>query len=81
MPEDSSRKTGFGVPIGSWFRGEMKDFLRDVLLSDQSMHRGVIRPEKMRQYVDEHVAGKFDHAFQLWSLLMLELWYQRFIDG
>jgi len=34
----------------------------------------------MQKYVDEHTRGKFDHAFQIWSLLMLELWFQRFID-
>jgi asparagine synthase (glutamine-hydrolysing) len=74
------RKMGFGVPVGRWLRGEMKDFLRDVLLSDKALNRGVIRGEKIRQYVDEHIDGKFDHSFQVWTLLMLELWFQRFID-
>jgi asparagine synthase (glutamine-hydrolysing) len=74
------RKMGFGVPVGRWLRGEMKDFLRDVLLSQGSLTRGIIRPEKIRQYVDEHIAGTFDHSFQVWSLLMMELWFQRFID-
>ena len=71
---------GFGVPIGKWFRGEMKDYVRGVLLSETSLKRGIIKPEAMRRYVEEHTSGKFDHAFQIWSLLMLELWFQRFID-
>ncbi|MFN0140807.1 MAG: asparagine synthase (glutamine-hydrolyzing) [Pyrinomonadaceae bacterium] len=74
------RKMGFGVPVGRWLRGEMKDFLRDALLSDKALNRGIIRGEKIRQYVDEHIEGKFDHSFQVWTLLMLELWFQRFID-
>jgi asparagine synthase (glutamine-hydrolysing) len=74
------KKMGFGVPVGKWFRGEMKAFVRDVLLSERSLSRGVIRPEVITRYVDEHTAGERDHAFQLWTLLMLELWYQRFID-
>lgn len=74
------RKMGFGVPVGRWLRGEMKDFLCDVLLSHQALNRGIIRGEKIRQYVDEHIEGKFDHSFQVWTLLMLELWFQRFID-
>ncbi|CAN5676744.1 asparagine synthase (glutamine-hydrolyzing) [soil metagenome] len=74
------RKMGFGVPIGQWFRGEMKDFVRDVLLSEKSLHRGIIDPAVQRRYVDEHTTGERDHAFQLWTLLMLELWYRRFID-
>jgi asparagine synthase (glutamine-hydrolysing) len=74
------RKMGFGVPVGKWLRGEMSDFLRDVLLSQSSLSRGVIKPEKLRQYVDEHISCTFDHSFQIWTLLMMELWFQRFID-
>ena len=74
------RKMGFGVPVGKWFRGEMKGFVREILLSEVSLKRGIIRPEMLRRYVDEHTAGERDHAFRIWALLMLELWYQRFID-
>lgn len=74
------RKMGFGVPIGAWFRGSMKDFLKEVLLSESSLKRGIIRPEIMHRYVDEHITAKRDHAHQLWTLLMLELWFKRFID-
>ncbi len=74
------RKMGFGVPIGKWFRGEMKEFVREALLSEKALNRGIVRPEMLRKYVDEHTGGTRDHAFQIWTLLMLELWYQRFID-
>lgn len=74
------RKMGFGVPVGKWFRGEMKDFVRGVLLSEKSLKRGLIKPEMMEKYVNEHTNGERDHAFQIWTLLMLELWFQRFID-
>jgi len=74
------RKMGFGVPVGRWLRGEMSGFLRDSLLSQAALSRGVVKPEKLRQYVDEHISGKFDHSFQVWTLLMMELWFQRFID-
>ncbi len=74
------RKMGFGVPIGKWFRGEMKDFLQDALLSPTALNRGIVRPEMIRRYVDEHVRGERDHSFQLWTLMMLELWFRRFID-
>ena len=74
------RKMGFGVPIGKWFRGEMKGFLQDTLLSKAAQQRGIIRPEVLQRYVNEHIQGERDHAFQLWALLMLELWFQRFID-
>lgn len=74
------RKMGFGVPIGKWFRGEMKDFVRGILLSERSLNRGIIKPEILERYVNEHTTASRDHSFQLWTLLMLELWFQRFID-
>lgn len=74
------RKMGFGVPVGNWFRGEMKDFLRDILLSEKSLKRGIAKREVIERYVNEHTNAQSDHAFQIWTLLMLELWFQRFID-
>jgi asparagine synthase (glutamine-hydrolysing) len=74
------KKMGFGVPIGYWFRGSMKAFLRETLLSDTSLRRGFFDPQRVRAIVDEHVEGKTDHSHRLWSLMMLELWFQRFID-
>lgn len=75
------RKMGFGVPVGKWFRGPMKDFLRDSLLSESSLKRGIVKPEILERYVNEHTSARRDHSFQLWTLLMLELWFQRFIDA
>jgi asparagine synthase (glutamine-hydrolysing) len=74
------RKMGFGVPIGYWFRRSMQSFLRETLLSEKSLARGFFKPERVRAIVDEHVDNKMDHSHRLWSLMMLELWFQRFID-
>lgn len=74
------KKMGFGVPIGKWFRGELRDFLREVLLSEKSLRRGIVRPEAMQKFVTEHITGEKDHSHRLWTLLMLELWFNRFID-
>ncbi|HEY6045356.1 MAG TPA: asparagine synthase (glutamine-hydrolyzing), partial [Pyrinomonadaceae bacterium] len=71
------RKMGFGVPIGYWFRGVMQPFLRETLLSDKALSRGLFQPEKVRRIVDDHVEQKADHSHRLWSLLMLELWFER----
>jgi len=74
------KKMGFGVPIGNWFRGEMKNYLRENLLSEKFARRGIVKAEIVKQLVDEHIAAKTDSADQLWTLLMLELWFQKFID-
>ncbi len=74
------RKMGFGVPLGDWFRGEMKNFVREILLSEKSLDRGIIKREMLERYVSEHTNAERDHTPQIWTLLMLELWFQRFID-
>jgi asparagine synthase (glutamine-hydrolysing) len=74
------RKMGFGVPIGHWFRGKMQPFLREVILSEKALSLGLFRREVVHQLVDQHTQGKRDYSHQLWTLLMLELWFQRFID-
>ncbi len=74
------KKMGFCVPVTHWFRGELKDFLRDVLLSTKSLQRNLIKPEVVKQMVEKHTSGKQDFTSQLYTLLMLELWFQRFID-
>ncbi len=74
------RKMGFGVPVGNWFRTGMKDFVTGILLSEKSLSRGIIKPEILKRNVGEHTRGERDHTYQIWTLLMLELWFQRFID-
>ena len=76
----SRRKMGFGVPIGHWFRGTMQPFLREVLLAERAVSRGLFKPEVVRSLIDQHARSERDHSHQLWTFLMLELWFQRFID-
>lgn len=73
-------KMGFGVPLDHWFRNELRPLLADVLLSSQSLGRGFFEPQQVRQLVDEHTRGTWDHSYRLWSLLVLELWQQMFLD-
>jgi asparagine synthase (glutamine-hydrolysing) len=74
------RKMGFGVPIGHWFRGQLQPFLRETLLAEASLNRGLFRPEAVKHLIELHTRGERDCSHQLWTLLMLELWFQRFID-
>ncbi|HCD37450.1 MAG TPA: asparagine synthetase B, partial [Candidatus Omnitrophica bacterium] len=74
------RKMGFGVPVGEWLRGDMKGFLRETLLSDTFFNRGYFRPDAVKDLVNKHLRRQADFTFQIWALLMLELWHRRFID-
>jgi len=76
LPEPIRRrpKMGFGVPLDHWFRDELKDFAREVLLDRQTQQRGFFRPEVVTRLLDDHRQGRFDHSYRLWALLILELW-------
>jgi asparagine synthase (glutamine-hydrolysing) len=74
----SRRKMGFGVPIGKWFRGPLRDLLCDSLLSSSATSRGYFKSEELSSLVTDHLNLKADHSFQLWNLLMLELWHREF---
>src|SRR4051794_1928987 len=83
LPDDlvDRRKQGFGVPVGAWFRGELRDWLQDVVLGSTALARNYFRPNVVRRLVDDHLAGRADHTTRLWNLTMLELWHQTWIDG
>ena len=73
-------KMGFGVPLDRWFRGPLRDHLSEVLLDPQTLARGLFRPEAIRVLIEDHVSGRRDHAYRLWALLMLELWFRHHLD-
>lgn len=76
----SRPKMGFGVPIDHWFRGELSGMLRETLLSSRALERGYFEPAAVRGLIDEHMSGRWDHAYRLWNLLVLECWHRVFLD-
>ena len=74
-------KMGFGVPLDRWFRGPLAGELREVLLDPGCRSRELFRIERVTQLINEHTSGSRDHAYRLWSLLMLELWFRRWGVG
>ncbi|MBA7580945.1 Asparagine synthetase [glutamine-hydrolyzing] 1 [subsurface metagenome] len=74
-------KQGFGVPLGSWFRGELKKLSYAVLLDEKAARRGYFKRDAVKALLDEHCSGRFDHGHKIWSLLNLELWHRTFIDS
>lgn len=75
------RKMGFGVPVGIWLKNELKGLLVQTLLSEKSLKRGYFNPDFLKTIVGAHLEDKADYTYQLWALLMLELWHKRFIDN
>lgn len=79
LPEEIRKrgKMGFGVPLDHWFRGPLKNYVREVLLDRHTVERGFFRRDYVEALLEEHFAGEFDHAYRIWSLLFLELWLRR----
>jgi asparagine synthase (glutamine-hydrolysing) len=75
------RKMGFGVPLGEWFRGELRDMVRDVLCSRAARERGLFRPAGVQRLLAAHDAGRRDYSARLWALVCLELWMGQWLDG
>ncbi len=65
-------KMGFGVPISGWFRGPLKQRIRDAVLGETLSDTGMFDQKFLEQIVDEHQSGIGEHSATLWSLLMFE---------
>jgi len=72
----SRPKHGFGVPLGEWFRGELKPRVEALLLDRPRLARWV-RPDAVQKMFAEHLSGRSDRGHQLWTLLTLELWLRK----
>ncbi|MBC8106476.1 MAG: asparagine synthase (glutamine-hydrolyzing) [Anaerolineae bacterium] len=69
------KKMGFAVPIGEWFRGELRPMLRDHLFASDSFAKQHFNMKVVERLVDEHEQSRVDHSQRLYALLMLELWW------
>lgn len=70
-------KQGFGVPLNEWFRGELRDFARKKL--EILGEREAFDANGLKTQFNEHQSGE-DHGYRIWDLVMLEEWYEQFID-
>ena len=67
-------KMGFGVPLGAWFRTDLKDFIGDLLLDSSAHYKTFLSARYVHQLVTRHQAGEANSGLQLWSILCFELW-------
>ncbi|MCX7019514.1 MAG: asparagine synthase (glutamine-hydrolyzing) [Candidatus Sumerlaeota bacterium] len=73
-------KTGFGVPIGEWVRGELRPLAEEFLLGDRARSRGFFDYDYVRRMLDQHIRGSQNHHYRIWELIMLETWCRTFLD-
>jgi asparagine synthase (glutamine-hydrolysing) len=73
-------KMGFGVPIVDWFRHDLRDWARDILLDPTARERGWFDMGYVETTLERHASGIEDTSNRIWALLVLELWLQEFVD-
>ena len=68
-------KMGFGVPVGQWLRGPLKDWAADLLDENALSVDGILDAQGVTRTWDAHQAGRGNHEHQLWAVLMFQSWW------
>ncbi len=71
------KKMGFAVPLASWFRGPLRERVRNAVLGDSLASTGIFQTEFLKQLVEQHQSGRRDHSTPIWTLLMFESFLHR----
>jgi len=67
-------KAGFGIPVGQWLRGPLREWAEELLKTERLLYDGYFYPDPIRTKWQEHLSGKFDHSSSLWTVLMFQSW-------
>jgi asparagine synthase (glutamine-hydrolysing) len=70
-------KMGFAVPLARWFRGPLRERVRDAVLGDRLADTGLFNANYLKRLVDDHQSGLRDYSAPLWTLLMFEAFLRR----
>lgn len=74
LPDDIlyRAKRGFSIPLADWFRGPLRERVREAVLSPMLLDTGFFNEPYLRHMIDSHETGVKDYSVSLWSLLMFE---------
>ena len=75
------KKQGFSAPDESWYRGENADYVKELLLNENTVSTKYINKEYIEKIVNEHIEDGVNHRLLIWSFMNFELWCQIFING
>jgi asparagine synthase (glutamine-hydrolysing) len=75
------RKQGFAVPLASWFRGPLRQRVRDSLLGPNLAATGIFNTAFLREMVEQHESGRRDYSAPIWTVLMFEAFLRKEMEG
>lgn len=70
-------KMGFGIPLDDWLRGPLRDWGESLLSESALLQSGLLDPAPVRQVWQQHQVRAGAFGYRLWSVLMLQAWWQR----
>jgi asparagine synthase (glutamine-hydrolysing) len=73
-------KEGFIMPINEWLIGSLKDYVLATLTQERLARHDLFRPDAVRNLLESHYSGAANRGNQIWNLLMLQLWWERYVD-
>jgi asparagine synthase (glutamine-hydrolysing) len=81
LPDEiiNKKKHGFAVPVGSWFRGGLKDRLLDVFEKSKIENDGILNYAYVNKLLKDHFSGKIDNGRKIWALFIFQVWYNKWI--
>jgi asparagine synthase (glutamine-hydrolysing) len=81
LPEETlhRRKQGFTPPDQTWYK-ENVNYIQDLILSSPAIDRGYFQPLYVQKILDDHLHGRRNNRFLIWSLMSFEWWNQLFVD-
>ena len=71
------RKMGFGVPMASWLRGPLYEWMEDLLSENALRQQGILNSGLVRERVQSFVLGRHDWSAYLWDVLMFQSWLRK----
>jgi asparagine synthase (glutamine-hydrolysing) len=74
-------KKGFGIPLAGWLRGELKELCNEVLSEKNINRAGIFDYNYIKQLKEEHFSSKRNNHKQLWTLMVWQMWYNRWFKN
>ena len=74
------RKQGFAMPLVHWFRESPSPALLDILQEPKTLQRGYFSADGLRRRLQEHRSGVRDRSWEIWQILIFELWHRNFLE-